>query len=256
MRLGRSLATIFGLMLVSATAPAEIPVRVAVASNFAAAANALAEAFEADGGERIVTSAASTGKLFAQISNGAPFDVLLAADVERPERLEATGLAVPGSRFTYAVGQLVVWSRDPGLAAGGCRDAVLAATTARIAIANPRTAPYGEAARQSLVALGVWETVRPRLVFGENVAQTLQFVATGNATLGFVAAAQVGDADLPAATCVWRVPADYHAPIEQQAVLLTRAADNNAAIAFLDFLKSEEARAMIRDFGYGIADSG
>jgi len=191
MRLASSLATIFGLVLVSETVPAETLVRVAVASNFAAALDTLAEAFEGDGGDRIVTSAASTGKLFAQISNGAPFDVLLAADVQRPERLEATGLAVPGTRFTYAVGRLVVWSRDPGLAAASCRDAVLAATTARIAIANPRTAPYGEAARQALVALGAWETVRSRLVFGENIAQTLQFVATGNATLGFVAAAQM-----------------------------------------------------------------
>jgi len=243
-------------LLSAQSATADTPIRVAVASNFAETASALERLFESGGTGDIEFSAASTGKHYAQITNGAPFDVLLAADSERPRRLEETGLAVAGSRFTYATGRLVLWSRDPALDADECRNALSEDRRGRVALANPDTAPYGEAARQALVALGLWASIRPRLVYGENVAQTLQFIATGNARLGFVAAAQLVDSDLPATSCLWPVPAGLHAPIEQQAVLLERARDNPTARAFLDFLKSTQAANAIREHGYGTVDGG
>lgn len=230
-------------------------VRVAVASNFSPTLDAMLPAFEASGKYTVVASSGSSGKLFAQIRNGAPFDVFLSADAERPRLLEQTGMTVTGSRFTYAEGRLVLWSRDPKLAPDGCLPALRRHSELRIAIANPQTAPYGEAARQALVGLGLWEQVRPRLVFGENIAQTLQFAANGGAQLGFVAAAQLGVAALPAAACLWEVPAGAHEPIRQQAVLLKSAADNEAAKAFLSYLRSDAGRALILRHGYRLDES-
>lgn len=226
------------------------PLTVAVASNFALPAEALADRFTAETGHAVTLSTSSTGKLYAQIVNGAPFDLFLAADSRRPQLLEASGLAVPGTRFTYAVGALVVWSRDPSLAAGDCRRALEDPGFGRVAIANPELAPYGAAARQFLEAAGLWVQVQPRLVYGENIAQALHFVATGNAALGLVARSQAVDTRLPVASCSWPVPGDLHDPISQDAVVLRRAARNPAAAAFAAFLRGPAAAIIIRRFGY------
>jgi molybdate transport system substrate-binding protein len=225
---------------------------VAVASNFAVPARDLAARFEDATGHRLKISSAATGKLYAQIANGAPFDVLLAADRQRPQRLEDQGLGVADSRFTYALGSLVLWSRDPDYDGRDCLAALSALGTRKLAIANPITAPYGLAARQYLQAAALWDSVERRLVFGENIAQTLHFVATGNATLGLIAAAQAEDPRLPQATCRVPIPVGTHAPIEQQAILLTRAAANAAAAEFLVFLQSPTGRAMISAHGYSV----
>ena len=218
----------------------------AVASNFSIAMQEIVPEFEATSGARLHVSTASTGKLYAQIVNGAPFDVLLAADRDRPQRLEQSGIAIQGSRFTYAEGKLVLWSRR----VADCRAALGDLGNDKLAIANPATAPYGLAARQFLEQQRLWDAVAPNLVKGESVAQALQFAATGNATLGFVAESLLLSGAIPEATCSWSVPPSAHAPIEQQAVLLRRGADNTAAVAFLAFLRSAEGREIIGHHGY------
>ena len=225
---------------------------VAVASNFRMPAENLVQVFEEQSGHSVVVTSGSTGTLYAQIVNGAPFDVLLAADAERPGLLVENGTALPGSRFTYAVGQLVLWSADPALTGDDCADALQGRRFRRLAIANPDTAPYGAAARQVLERLSLWGELDGRLVVGENIAQAMQFVATGNANLGLVARSQIDSPGLPASTCRWAIPQDWHAPIEQQAVQLQRAADNEAAKAFLTFLQSDQARPMISSYGYTV----
>jgi molybdate transport system substrate-binding protein len=227
-------------------------VTVAVASNFATAAAEISAAFQDETGHRLRLSMASTGKLYAQIVNGAPFDVLLAADSERPVRLETLDHGVAGTRFTYAIGELVLWSRRTG----DCRMDLEGQGSGRIAIANPDTAPYGSAAREFLIEAGLWEQVEMRLVIGENIAQALQFVATGNAALGFIARSQLHTPTLPDATCTWPVPPATHAPIEQQAVLLARAISNATAKRFLGFLRSDAARVIIRRHGYRLPETG
>jgi molybdate transport system substrate-binding protein len=225
---------------------AEVPV--AVAANFAAPLEKLAISFEKASGHHLLISSGSSGKLYAQIIGGAPFEVMLSADAERPTRLEKEGAAVAGTRFTYAIGKLVLWSMDPGLVdpAG----AVLGTSRFRhVAISNPETAPYGAAARQVLQGLDLWQRLAPRLVQGEDIGQTWQFVATGNAELGFMALSQVRAAGKPQGS-LWIVPAKLYRPIEQQAVLLARGKDDPAARAFLDFLRSAPARALIEEFGY------
>ena len=223
---------------------------IAVASNFNATAAELVEKFHASSGHDVRISSASTGKLFVQIENGAPFDVLLAADSARPEKLEASGHGVRHSRFTYAIGQLVLWSRDTDIEASECQERLEHLQSGRLAIANPDTAPYGAAARQSLQQLGLWTRVRSRLVIGENIAQTLQFVVSGNATLGFVAMSQINSDRLPEPSCAWIVTPDLHDPIEQQAILLQRAESNPAAHEFLQFLRSDSGRTIIARSGY------
>ena len=225
-------------------------IRVAVASNFAGAAREIASRFEQETGHRAVIASGATGKHYAQITNGAPFDVFLAADAERPERLESSGIALPGSRFTYALGELVLWSPRPGYVDPDGR--VLETGDFRhLAIANPKIAPYGRAAREVLTAAGLWEALQPRLVRGENIAQTFQFVGSGNAELGFVAQSQVQRPDRAIYGSRWEVPPSLYTPIVQQAVLL---ADDAAARAFARYLQSAEARKIIRDFGYGLPD--
>lgn len=225
-------------------------VTVAVAANFADAARHIASRFEETTGHELKISVGSTGMLFSQIENGAPFDVFIAADSERPARAEREGLAVPGTRFTYATGRLVLWSATPGRFEDG-ETYVRTLSFSRVAIANPATAPYGAAARQVLERLQVWERARPRLVQGENVAQTFQFTATGNADVGFVALSQVMSWPRGRGT-VWEIPRDYYRPINQQAVLLVNGADNPAARAFLDFLTSTAAREDMLGYGYGV----
>jgi molybdate transport system substrate-binding protein len=225
-------------------------IRVAVASNFAGAAREIASRFEQESGHRVVIASGATGKHFAQITHGAPFEVFLAADAQRPELLESSGIALPGSRFTYAVGELVLWSPRPGYVDPDGR--VLETGDFRhLAIANPKLAPYGRAAREVLMAAGLWEALQPRLVRGENIAQAFQFVGSGNAQLGFVARAQVQRPGRATGGSWWKVPQSLYAPIVQQAVLLV---DDATARAFADFLRSAEARQIIRDFGYGLPD--
>ena len=248
---GSLMSGLLGLMTCSAGAN---PITVAVASNFTPALQDIAARFEIESGHTVGISSASTGKLYAQITNGAPFDVLLAADAERPRLLEASGHGVAGSRLTYAIGGLVLWSRDPALAAADCRQQLKNLGTKRVAIANPDTAPYGTAAKETLIRLELWERVEPQLVTGENIAQTLHFVASGNASLGFIAATQSFDARLPNATCTWPVPPELHRPIEQQAIVLKRAAENSVAADFMDFLTGSAGREIIERHGYALPD--
>ncbi|MBF0246494.1 MAG: molybdate ABC transporter substrate-binding protein [Alphaproteobacteria bacterium] len=222
-------------------------VRLAVASNFIEPVNALARRFQDETGHHVVVSTGSTGKLYAQITNGAPFDVFLAANEREPQRLEQDGLAAPGSRFTYALGRLALWCRE----ADGPETAkrCLNINTTRLAIANPRLAPYGQAARQVLAALSLQDALQGRIVSGENISQTYQMVWSGNVPVGFVALSQVlGQDELMGA--YWPVPPQLHAPIAQQAVLLSRAKGDAAAEAFMAFLQGPDADAVIRGFGY------
>lgn len=233
-------------LLGPSAAPAE-EVRVAVATNFRTTMDALAAAFAARGEHTVAVSAGSTGSQYAQIVNGAPFDAFFAADAERPQLLERDGAGVAGSRFLYAVGRLALWSTRPGYVDDGGR--VLEAGGYRhLAIANPELAPYGAAAREVLRVRGLWDKVQPRLVQGQDIGQAFSFVATGNAELGFVALAQLMRPGSPPEGSHWLVPESLHAPIEQHAILLR---DSPGARAFLEFVKGEEARAIIRSYGYG-----
>ncbi len=229
----------------AACSPSGPETRIAVASNFQAAMRDLARRFETTGGRSVSLSFGSTGKQYAQIVHGAPFAAFFAADAERPRRLEEDDLAVEGSRFTYAVGRLVLWSPEPGYV--DPQGKILEHGRFRhLAVAQPKLAPYGEAARQVLVARGLWNRLEGRLVRGENVAQAYQYVASGNAELGFVAYAQIALDDAPKGS-FWEVPQTLYSPIEQQAVLLK---ENEAARKFLAFVASEEGRAIVRAHGY------
>ena len=224
-------------------------VRVAVAANFTHTLAQLQTQFEKATPHRIVIISGATGKLFAQISNAAPFDVLLSADAEAPTRLAAAGLAVASSQFTYARGRLVLWSRQPELVRDAAQS-LRAITTQRIALANPKHAPYGRAAEQALRALQLWDTVKSRIVLGENVNQTLHFAATGNATWALVGLAQVLSLPAEQRGGYWEVPRDLYEPITQDAVLLVRGRDNPAAQEFLAYLRSAAARELIQRAGY------
>lgn len=237
------LATVTTLLASQATA-AEI--RVAVASNFARAIRATVDQFEMDTGNKVTLAYGSTGKHYAQIVNGAPFDAFFAADTRRPELLEKEGLAIQGSRFTYAVGKLVLWS--PAAVTVDPEGNILEHGKFRyLAIANPDLAPYGVAAREVLQARGLWEDLEGRLVRGENIAQAFQFVASGNAELGFVAWSQLRRPGQEFEGSHWDVPTALYTPIEQQAVLLK---DSDAGRVFMSFMRSEKAIRIIRDHGY------
>ena len=228
-------------------------VQVAVAANFTAPMQKIATAFEKASGHRAVLSFGATGKFYAQIRNGAPFAVLLAADDETPARLVQEGLGVAGSAFTYAIGQLVLWSARPGLVDD--QGAVLSAMASgklpgKLALADPKLAPYGAAALQVLNQRGLTEALRPQFVFGENIAQTFQFVKTGNAALGFVALSQVMVDGQITSGSAWVVPSNLHEPIRQDAVLLQRGVGQAAAKALLQYLRTDAARAVIRAHGY------
>ncbi len=224
-------------------------VGVAVAANFTAPMQKIVQVFEQETGYKAVLSFGSTGNLYAQIKNGAPFQVLLAADEETPLKLEKEGLAQAGSRFTYATGKLVLWSKQPGLV-DDKGDILRSGKFQRIALANPKLAPYGAAAVEALAQLGLWPALQPKVVQGDNIAQTYQFVATENAQLGFVALSQVMVDGKLAQGSAWVVPATLHAPLAQSAVLLGKGSDNPAAVALLRFLRSDRAKAIIRSFGY------
>lgn len=232
--------------LLSAPALQAVTIKVAVASNFTTAARSIAARFQQQSGHRVRLSFGSTGRHYAQIAHGAPFDIFLAADRERPQRLEAEGLAVAGSRFTYAFGRLALWSPQAGLLDDESHG-LATPDKRRIAIANPKLAPYGRAARQVLERLGLWQSVQDRLVRGENIGQTYHFVHSGGAALGFVALSQLRQPGTPDGGSEWLPPAELYDPIEQQAVLLQ---DSDAARAFLDFLRSANGRAIIQAHGY------
>lgn len=234
----------FCLLVVAALPAAAETARVAVAANFAAAAEKLAKVFKARTGHQVILSFGATGALYAQISQAAPFDLLLAADTERPEKAIAEGFGVAGSLLVYAEGQLALYAPGRDMSAGA---EVLKGDFEKLAIADPGTAPYGKAAVETLTVLGLYEAIEPKLVMGENISQALQFVESGNAELGFVAASQVfGKTDQ------WLVPSELHSPISQGAVLLTSGADNAAALAFLEFLHTNEAVAVIEAAGYAV----
>ena len=237
--------------LLAAAAAHAGTVQVAVAANFTAPARALAEVFARSTGHQAQLSFGATGAFYTQIKHGAPFDVFLAADDERPARLEKEGDAVPGSRFTYATGQLVLWSAKPGLVDE--QGAVLkAGQFAKLAIANPRLAPYGAAAVETMDRLGLAAALQPKLVTGESIGQAYNFIATGNAELGFVALSQVLEGGRLKSGSMWVVPARYHAPIVQDAVLLKRAAGNPAAQAWMALLRAPQSKALIRSHGYAV----
>jgi molybdate transport system substrate-binding protein len=226
-------------------------VQVAVAANFAGPMEKLAAQFQKDTGHKAILASGATGKFYAQIRNGAPFEVLLSADDETPARLEAEGQVVAKSRFTYAVGRLVLWSAKANYV--DATGAVLkTGDFTHLAIANPKTAPYGAAAVAVIDKLGLTARLQPRLVQGENIAQAFQFASTGNAELGFVAQAQVWRDGKFTAGSGWIVPATMHAPIRQDAALLTRGAKNPAAQALLDYLRTDKAKALIRAYGYEV----
>ncbi len=237
-----------GLFAAAGAAQAET-VSVAVAANFTDATRDIIPLFEQATGHEVKVSFGSTGKLYAQIENGAPFEVFLAADSARPLKAENEGLGVPGSRFTYARGALALWSPNAGTFEDG--PAYLKqGDFHKLAIANPKTAPYGLAAQQAMEKLGVWPTVKPKVVRGDSIAQTFQFAATATEA-GFVALSQVR-AWKAGQGSEWVVPAELYDPIDQQAILLKTGESNPAAKAFLDFLKGGEAQSVITAYGYGV----
>lgn len=241
---GLCVGLVLGLLLGASQAWAG-QVGVAVAANFTEAAKEIAGAFKARTGHEAVLSFGSSGQLVSQIGQGAPFEVFLSADEARPKRLVEEGLGVRGSVFSYAVGWLVLWSRAPGMVRG---EATLAGGGfEKLAICNPVAAPYGAASVEVLKALKLYEALGPKLVEGASIAQAYQFVATGNAEVGFVALSQVAR---DKAGSRWVVPQELYRPIRQDAVLLERGVGNEAAVAFLAFLKGAEGRAIIESYGY------
>lgn len=224
-------------------------VHVAVAANFVEPLKAVAAVLEKTTGHKVVPIAGATGKLYAQIKNGAPFEVLLSADQATPEKLAAEGLAVASSRFTYATGKLVLWSADPKKV--DAQGAVLQSPTLKkVAYANPKTAPYGAATTEVIAVLGLNEALAAKLVQGESIGQAYTFVASGNAEVGFVAMSQVLEGGRLKSGSMWVLPSKLYRPIQQDAVLLNKGANNPAALALLQLLKSERIKDLIRSYGY------
>jgi len=220
-------------------------INVAVAANFMGAFNVLKPTFEQASGHRLRVSSGSSGRFYAQIKNGAPFHVLFSADQATPARLEVEELTVAGSRFTYAIGALALWSANPELVVDGAQ-VLRRGDFNKLALANPRLAPYGVAAIEVLTNLGLREATESKWVQGENIAQTFQFVSTGNADLGFVALSQIGGQG-----SMWIIPSEFYQPIRQDAVLLRRGQTSQAAQDLLRFVRSSEAKAIIETHGYG-----
>jgi molybdate transport system substrate-binding protein len=221
---------------------------VAVAANFIPPFREIAIEFERTTSHTLRVAAGSSGNFYAQIKNGAPFDVFFSADAERPKLLEDEGLGVKDSRFTYAIGRLVLWSPNADLVKG--EETLHAKKFKRLAIANPKTAPYGLAAMQAMQKLDVWESLQLKLVMGENLGQTMGFIESGNAQLGFVALAQIMDPTIKGKGSRWDVPNHFHEPIKQDVILLTKGKDNAAAKALMDFMGGPQAKKIIERYGY------
>ena len=244
---GRRCAAVLTALFLTAQAASAAQTTVAVAANFTDAAKEIAAAFKATTGHDAILSFGASGQFYTQITQGAPFEVFLSADDDRPKQAIADGLAVGGTAFTYATGKLVLWSQQPGLVHG---EATLTkAAFDKLSICNPVAAPYGAAAVQTLQSLGLYDALQPKLVVGANISQAFQFVQTGNAELGFVALSQViGDQ----AGSRWIVPQNLYSPIRQDAVLLKKGEGHEAATEFLSFLQGPEATAIIRKYGYEV----
>ena len=246
-RLGAMLTALFSLTAQGAWAA---QTTVAVAANFTDAAKEIAAAYKAKTGNDAVLSFGASGQFYTQITQGAPFEVFLSADDERPKRAVTDGYGVEGTTFTYAIGKLVLWSKQPGFVQG---EATLHnASFDKLSICNPAAAPYGAAAVEAMKSLKLYDALQPKLVVGANISQAYQFVQTGNAEVGFVALSQVID---DRAGSKWMVPQNLYAPIRQDAVLLERGAGNEAAVGFLAFLRGPEAAAIIRKYGYELGAS-
>ncbi|MCO6689414.1 molybdate ABC transporter substrate-binding protein [Pseudomonas asiatica] len=243
-------ATALASLLAFNTAWAD-EVQVAVAANFTAPIQAIAKDFEKDTGHKLIAAYGATGQFYAQIKNGAPFEVFLAADDSTPAKLEQENAIAPGSRFTYAIGTLALWSAKPGYVdANG--EVLKNNQFKHLSIANPKTAPYGLAATQVLDKLKLTEATRPKLVEGQNITQAFQFVSTGNAELGFVALSQIYKDGKVESGSAWIVPSSLHEPIRQDAVILEKGKDTPAAKALVDYLKGPKAAAVIKSYGYEI----
>jgi len=239
---------LLAMLVIASTAHAG-EVQVAVAANFTAPMQKIAAAFEQDTGNKAVLAFGATGKFYAQIHNGAPFEILLAADDETPARLEQEKQTVPGSRFTYATGKLVLWSAKADYVDSAGK-VLQSGNFNHLSIANPKAAPYGAAAVETLTRMNLMTRLQPKIVQGENISQAHQFVSTGNAELGFVALSQVARDGKFTAGSGWIVPDAMHSPIRQDALILARGSANPAARALMDYLKSDKAKGIIRAFGY------
>jgi molybdate transport system substrate-binding protein len=226
-------------------------VNAAVAANFTAPAQQIAAIFEKESGNTVKLSFGSTGKFYSQIKEGAPFDVLLAADEKTPKLMEQKNLAVANSHFVYAIGKLVLWSAKPGYA-DDKGEVLSKGNYIKLSYADPKLAPYGLAAQETLQKLNLWDKVQSKLVTGESITQAYQFAATGNAELAFIALSQITKDGKVTGGSWWKVPADFYTPIKQSAIQLSSAKDKAASQAFLNFLKSEKAAAIIRSFGYDL----
>ena len=250
--MNQSSRLLFAVAIAAACAPSFADeVQVAVASNFTAPMKVLAAQFEKDTGPKVLASYGATGKFYAQIQNGAPFDILLAADDETPAKLEQEKATAPNSRFTYAIGKLVLWSAKAGVVdARG--DVLKTGTFDHIAVANPKLAPYGLAAQETLQKLNLLTTLTPKFVTGENIGQTYQFVASAAAPLGFVAMSQVYEDNKLKSGSAWVVPSNMYSPIRQDAVVLAKGANKPAVTAFIAYLKGDKAKVLIRSYGYDL----
>lgn len=247
--LSRLVAALGASLFAGLTHAAEV--HIAVAANFTAPINEIAAAFEKASGHKVIAAFGPTGGLYTQIKHGAPFEVFLAADESTPARLETEGEILAGSRFTYAIGKLVLWSASVGYV--DAQGEVLRRNEFNhLSIGNPKTAPYGLAATQVLARLGLSEAVKPKLVEGTNITQAYQFVATGNAELGFVALSQVFKDGQISGGSAWIVPEDMYEPIRQDAVILNKGKDNPAAAALVNYLKGPKAAAVIKSYGYDL----
>ena len=245
----RPLIAALALLLSSVGLPALAgETKVAVAANFTEAAKEIATAFKAKTGDDAVLSFGATGQLYTQITQEAPFEILLSADDERPRKAVADGLGVSGSTFTYAVGRLVLWSKAAGLVTG--ENTLKSEKFGKLSICNPQAAPYGAAAVETMRSLKLEEALKPKLVVGANISQAFQFVDSGNAELGFVALSQLMGRTEGSR---WLVPQELYRPIRQDAVLLNKGANNPAAVGFLQFLKGPEAHAIIERYGYAFS---
>jgi len=238
-------------VLLGAMAARADEVQVAVAANFAGPMQKIASEFARDTGYKALVSTGSTGNFYAQIKNGAPFEILLAADQATPQRLQDDGLVADGQRFTYAIGKLVLYSARPGYVDNDA-SVLKRGNFQRLALANPKTAPYGTAGLEAIKALGLLEAVQAKIVQGDSIAQAFEFVATGNAELGFVALSQVAPPDRVVPGSWWMVPAKLYKPILQDAVLLKKGEGHTAARALMTYLRSDKIKALIQSYGYGV----